>query len=214
MEIRDALQAGTTTAIVSTGGIEQNGPHLALGKHNYMLELACEGIARALGDALCAPVIKLVPEGDIDPPSGHMRYPGTLSLREETFEAVLTDVANSLATHWSMMHKGKIMIRTDSGMNLSPEIYDEFIRPYDQRLLNEFGGGAVHFCGRGSHYIASTCSMGRMYAIAMSQPHLNEMETIYRNTIDKGIKLLGFDKQHAKDALAAGREMNGCVHCW
>lgn len=99
MEVRDALRAGSTTAIVSTGGIEQNGPYLALGKHNYVLQLACEGIARALGDALCAPVIKLVPEGDIDVPSGHMRYPGTLSLRPETFEAVLTDVAKSLAAH-------------------------------------------------------------------------------------------------------------------
>jgi len=117
------------------------------------------------------------------------------------------------AAHWSMMHKGKIMIRTDSGMNLSPEIYDDFIRPYDQRLLDELGGGAVHFCGRGSHYIASTCGMDWIHAIQLSQPHLNEMETIYRNTVDKGIKLLGFSSEHAQEALAAGRRLHGCVHC-
>lgn len=99
LEVRDLMRAGTTTAIVATGGIEQNGPWLALGKHNYVLQLACEEIARALGDALCAPIIKLVPEGGFDPPTGHMRYPGTLSLSAETFEAVLTDVARSLATH-------------------------------------------------------------------------------------------------------------------
>ena len=99
MEVRDALREGKTTAIVSTGGIEQNGPYLATGKHNYVLDLACEGIARTLGDALCAPIIKLVPEGAHDPPTGHMRYPGTLSLRAETFEAVLTDVGRSLAAH-------------------------------------------------------------------------------------------------------------------
>jgi hypothetical protein len=118
------------------------------------------------------------------------------------------------ATHWGMMHAGKIMIRTDSGMNLSPETYDEFIRPYDQLLLNELGGGAVHFCGHGSHFIASACSMEGMYAIAMSQPHLNEMERIYQNTVDKGIRLLGFDRKHAEEALAAGRTLHGCVHCW
>lgn len=117
------------------------------------------------------------------------------------------------ATHWSMMHKGKIMLRTDSGMNLSPAIYDEFIRPYDQRLLNELGGGAVHFCGRGSHYIESCCNMNAMHAIAMSQPHLNEMETIYRHTVDNGITLLGFDRRVADEALAAGRDLHGCVHC-
>ncbi len=118
------------------------------------------------------------------------------------------------SAHWRMMQAGKIMIRTDSGMNLSPEMYEEFIRPYDQRLLNELGGGAVHFCGRGSHYIEHTCKMDRMYAIAMSQPHLNEMETIYQNTVDKQIKLLSFDRTFAEAALAAGRNLHGCVHCW
>jgi len=99
MEVRDALRDGKTTAIVATGGIEQNGPYLATGKHNYVLAGACEGIARALGNALCAPVVKLVPEGGIDNPTGHMRYPGTISLREETYRAVLEDVAGSLRAH-------------------------------------------------------------------------------------------------------------------
>ena len=99
MEVRDLLQTGTNTAIISTGGIEQNGPYVATGKHNYVLAGTCEGIALKLGNALCAPIMKLVPEGDIDEPSGHMRYSGTISLRQETFEAVLEDVASSLEAH-------------------------------------------------------------------------------------------------------------------
>ena len=99
MEVRDEIKAGKTTAIIPTGGVEPNGPYLATGKHNYVLQGACEGIARKLGNALCAPIMKLVPEGSFDPPSGHMRYPGTISLREETFRAVLEDVAGSLAAH-------------------------------------------------------------------------------------------------------------------
>ncbi len=99
MEVRDAIAAGKTTAIISTGGIEQNGPYVATGKHNYILQSACEWIARDLGDALCAPILKFVPEGNIEEPSGHMRYPGTISLREETFQAVLDDIASSLQAH-------------------------------------------------------------------------------------------------------------------
>ncbi len=99
MEVRDALAAGKTTVIIPTGGIEQNGPYVATGKHNYVLQTACEWIARDLGNALCAPIIKLVPEGNIEEPSGAMRYPGTISLREETFEMVLDDVASSLRAH-------------------------------------------------------------------------------------------------------------------
>ena len=99
MDVRDALAAGKTTAIIPTGGIEPNGPWLVTGKHNYVLRANCDAIARDLGNALCAPVMELVPEGQIEPQSGHMRSPGTLSLRQETFEAVLTDVAHSLKVH-------------------------------------------------------------------------------------------------------------------
>lgn len=99
MEVRDAIAAGKTTAIVATGGVEQNGPFLATGKHNYVLQGACEGIARKLGNALCAPIIKLVPEGSHDPKSGAMLYSGSISLRAETFEMVLEDVGESLKQH-------------------------------------------------------------------------------------------------------------------
>ena len=99
MDVRDALDAGKTTAIISTGGIEPNGPWLVTGKHNYVLRANCDAIARKLGNALCAPIFELVPEGSIEPQSGHMRSPGTISLRQETFEAMLTDAAHSLKMH-------------------------------------------------------------------------------------------------------------------
>ena len=113
MDVRDALAAGKTTAIIPTGGIEPNGPWLVTGKHNYVLRANCDAIARDLGNAICAPVMELVPEGQIEPPSGHMRSPGTLSLRQETFEAVLTDVANSLKMHGFT----RIIFIGDSGGN-------------------------------------------------------------------------------------------------
>lgn len=115
MDVRDAMKAGKTTAIISTGGIEPNGPWLVLGKHNYVLRTNCDAIARKLGNALCAPIIELVPEGGIEPKTGHMVSPGTLTLRQETFEAVLTDVVSSLKAHG---FQNVIMIG-DSGGNQS-----------------------------------------------------------------------------------------------
>ncbi len=99
LEVRDAVAAGKRTAIIATGGIEQNGPYLVTGKHNVVLRGMCEAIARKLGDALCAPVIGFVPEGDIERRTGHMRYPGTISVREETYRMLLEDVAGSLRAH-------------------------------------------------------------------------------------------------------------------
>jgi creatinine amidohydrolase len=99
MDVRDALKAGKTTIIIPTGGIEPNGPWLVTGKHNYVLHANCDAIARKLGNALCAPIVKYVPEGDIEPKTGHMASPGTITMREATFQAVLTDVAESLQAH-------------------------------------------------------------------------------------------------------------------
>jgi creatinine amidohydrolase/Fe(II)-dependent formamide hydrolase-like protein len=113
MDVRDAMKAGKTTAIISTGGIEPNGPWLALGKHNYVLKANCDAIARKLGNALCAPIIPLVPEGSIDPKSSHMLTVGTLSMREETFQAMLTDVVHSLKVHGFQ----NIILIGDSGGN-------------------------------------------------------------------------------------------------
>jgi creatinine amidohydrolase/Fe(II)-dependent formamide hydrolase-like protein len=99
MEVRDARDAGKTTVIIATGGVEQNGPYLVTGKHNVVLRATTEAIARKLGNALVAPIVQFVPEGNYDPPTIHMPYPGTISLREETYADLLTDICTSLKVH-------------------------------------------------------------------------------------------------------------------
>lgn len=99
MDVRDAVKSGKTTVIISTGGIEPNGPWLALGKHNFVLKANCDAIARKLGNALCAPIVPFVPEGSIEPKSSHMLTVGTISLEQSTFEALLTDIARSYKAH-------------------------------------------------------------------------------------------------------------------
>jgi hypothetical protein len=100
MEVRDALKAGRTTVIIGTGGVEQNGPYLAGGKHNFVLATVLPEIAKAIGNTLIAPIVKFVPEGAIEPvPRGHMAYPGTISVEATTFEALLTDICRSYKAH-------------------------------------------------------------------------------------------------------------------
>ena len=99
IEVRDRIADGYTTAIIPTGGIEQNGPYLATGKHNVIVEALCPAIADKLGNALCAPIVPFVPEGNIDPPSGAMMYPGSITVRDETYQALLEDIGGSLGVH-------------------------------------------------------------------------------------------------------------------
>ena len=112
-EVRDAIRAGKTTVIFPTGGTEQNGPHMVLGKHNYIVAYAAEQIARRLGNALVAPVLAYVPEGDLDPPAGHMRFPGTITLPHEVFMKVTEYAARS----FKLSGFKDIVLIGDSGPN-------------------------------------------------------------------------------------------------
>jgi creatinine amidohydrolase/Fe(II)-dependent formamide hydrolase-like protein len=113
MEVRDRIRGGHTTAIIPTGGVEQNGPYLTTGKHNVILQSLCPAIAVELGNALCAPIVPFVPEGNIDPPSGAMHFPGSISVRDETFHALLDDIASSLKQNGFR----EIVLLGDSGGN-------------------------------------------------------------------------------------------------
>lgn len=116
VEVRDAIVAGSTTVIVPTAGTEQNGPHMVLGKHKYRMNDGAERIARALGNAVVAPVMTYVPEGQITPPTGHMRYAGTISIPPEVFKSVLEFTARSLKVHGFT----DILFIGDSGPNQRP----------------------------------------------------------------------------------------------
>lgn len=98
-ELQARIAAGTTTVLVPIGGTEQNGPHMVLGKHNVRVRLLATRIAGQLGDAVVAPVLAYVPEGRIDPPVAHMRFAGTISIGETTFEALLESSARSFCRH-------------------------------------------------------------------------------------------------------------------
>lgn len=98
-ELRDRIGAGASTILVPIGGTEQNGPHMALGKHNVRVRALAGRIAATLGNALVAPVLAYVPEGSIDPPAAHMRFSGTISIDGPTFEAVLESAARSFRRH-------------------------------------------------------------------------------------------------------------------
>jgi creatinine amidohydrolase len=98
-ELHARIEAGATTILVPIGGTEQNGPHMVLGKHNTRVRALAAQIAGKLGNAVVAPVLAYVPEGSITPPAAHMRLPGTISISEAAFEAVLESTARSFRQH-------------------------------------------------------------------------------------------------------------------
>jgi creatinine amidohydrolase len=98
-ELKDQIQAGKTTIILPIGGTEQNGPAMALGKHNVRVRALAERIAKTLGNALVAPVMAYAPEGGVNPPTAHMRLPGTITVPDDAFEKTLEYAARSFKLH-------------------------------------------------------------------------------------------------------------------
>lgn len=115
------------------------------------------------------------------------------------------------SVEWGCLHRGGTIIRNDAAMNISGEMYRAFVMPRDQRIISECGGG-IHFCGRGHHYIQQLAQIDGLSCINMSEPKLNDMETIYTNTVDKGILIFGMPAYEVDRATAAGRDLHGLVH--
>lgn len=144
-EVADLQKQGWTTIIIPTGGTEQNGPQLTLGKHNIIVRYTGAEIAKRAGHTLVAPVLAYVPEGKIDPPEGHMRSPGTISLPEPVFAAVLEAAARSfIATGFK-----EVLLIGDSGPNQAPQ------ETVAAKLSGEFAGAGVHVFALTDYYAAN-----------------------------------------------------------
>lgn len=144
-ELRADLQAGKTTILVPIGGTEQNGPQMALGKHNVRVKVLAGKIANTLGDALVAPVIAYVPEGNVDKPEGHLKFPGTITIPPAAFETTLEYAAKS----FKLAGFRNIVFLGDHGG------YQRDDEAVAQRLNREWAGTTVRAYALTEYYHAS-----------------------------------------------------------
>jgi len=151
-ELRDQIRAGKTTVIVPIGGTEQNGSHMALGKHNLRVRYLSEKIARTLGNALVAPVIAYVPEGALAPPTAHMRFPGTITVPEEAFDKIIEYGARS----FKLAGFHDIVFLGDHGS------YQKDEKAVADRLNKEWAAQPIRVHGVEEYYRASESEFGRL----------------------------------------------------
>jgi creatinine amidohydrolase len=145
VEVRSALAQGYTTVIVPSGGLEQNGPHMIVGKHDRIVAWTAGRIASELGHTLVAPVVSYVPEGDYAPPTGHMRFPGTVGVPETVFAGMLEGIARSLKASGFKT----ICFIADHGGSLKPQ------NEVAARLAREWAGDGVKVVSVDDYYKAA-----------------------------------------------------------
>jgi len=193
-EVRDLLAAGKTTVIVASAGNEQNGPHMVLGKHEYIVRHASDRIARKLGNALVAPIVTYVPEGAVDPPSGHMRYPGTITLPNVYFMKIFEYAARSLKAHGF----SDIVFLGDSGGN------QDGMKEVALALNAEWRGGNTRV-----HFVPEYYSDNGFTEWLKTQGETDESIGTHAGISDTS-QLLAVAPQHIrKDKLAKGGGFEG-----
>ncbi len=194
IEVREAIDAGYTTVILPTAGTEQNGPHMVLGKHKYIVHAAAEQIAEELGNALVAPVVTYVPEGDVDPPSGHMRYAGTITLPNEYFMKLVEYAARSFAAHGFT----DIVFIGDSGGN------QRGMSTVADALNEEWSGDPVRV-----HFVGDYYAANGFREWVMEQGHSEETVGRHAGMLDTSL-LLSLAPEHIRsDELAPSGGFEG-----
>jgi len=143
IELRDAIKGGKTTVLVPIGGTEQNGPHMVLGKHNARVWEFAMRIASELGNAIVAPEIAYVPEGAVEPPTGHMKFPGTISIPEDAFEKTLEGAARSFRHHG---FRDVVLLGDHGGYRAS-------LQRVADRLNKEWAGSGVRVHALPEYYV-------------------------------------------------------------
>jgi creatinine amidohydrolase/Fe(II)-dependent formamide hydrolase-like protein len=193
-EVRDLLAAGKTTVIVASAGNEQNGPHMVLGKHEFIMRNAADRIARKLGNALVAPIVTYVPEGSIDPASGHMQKPGTISLPNVYFMKIYEYTARSLRAHGFT----DIVFLGDSGGN------QDGMEEVALALNSEWRGGKTRV-----HFVPEYYSGNGFVDWLKTQGETEESIGTHAGISDTS-QLLAIAPQHVrKDKLAKGGGYEG-----
>ena len=191
-ELRDEIGSGKTTIIVPIGGTEQNGPHMVLGKHNVRARVLAERIARALGNALVAPVMAYVPEGGTAPPTAHMRFPGTITMAEDTFAQVLESAARSFRLHGFR----DIVFLGDHGG------YRKIDKAVATRLNREWASSAVRVHAVDEYYAATETA----YPQALKRKGLRDDEIgTHAGLADTSLALAVDPRLVRAEQLSAGR---------
>ena len=117
-----------------------------------------------------------------------------------------------LNAHWGLMMKGNVLIRDDSAVNLSPELYEEFALQYDAHLLDYYKGGAMHYCGKGDHFVEILAKEKSLTGINLSQPELNDMDKIYNAVSENGKRIIGLPTSACREYIKKENPVCGIIH--
>ena len=114
-----------------------------------------------------------------------------------------TDNFDGFSHQHAITIKGKILIRNDSAIMISPEMYAEQVAIHDEFVLKEMGGGGIHSCGKIDFNIPEIFKTPFLECFDFGQSYLNDVDLVYSMAKEKKIPLLRI--RPGKDELISGK---------
>jgi creatinine amidohydrolase len=133
VEVKTALSAGKTTALIYTGGVEQRGPQNANGGHNLMAYATVKAIAERLGNAIFMPVLPFTPN------NANAELPGTIGITNDLLAAILERITEQSITNG---FKNVILMGDHGGGQ--PEVYTRVATQLEGKYAKQ--GIHVYYC--------------------------------------------------------------------
>ena len=118
-------------------------------------------------------------------------------------QPLITDGPAGFSHQHATTFVGKILIRDDSSIMVSPEMYREHVAPHDEFVLREMGGGGVHVCGNADHLAAEYVRLPSVRGIDLGQPEMNDLDSLYAHARERRIPLIRMSVP--EDELVSGR---------
>jgi len=120
-------------------------------------------------------------------------------------EPYVSDTSDNFSHQHATMIKGRILLRDDSVIMMSPEMYRSIVAPHDQRVLRELGGGGVHTCGKADRHLPAFLELPSIRCLDLGQSELNDIDGLYTQLKARRIPLTRV--KVSRDDLASARIM-------
>lgn len=106
---------------------------------------------------------------------------------------------NDWSFHSMTKVRGGVRICEDAPTNISPSAYLEFCRPYNERALAEFGGGWIHYCGRGHQILPHILDTPGVYGVNFGNPEMQDLSALYAEARKRGIGIISWNRPLAEE---------------
>jgi hypothetical protein len=132
------------------------------------------------------------------------RVTETLLAMEKIFRPLTLDRLDPKANaQHGYMIPGRLLIRNDSSILITPDMYAEQVQPHDERILEELGGGSIHFCGNGEHLVGKMLGIEHLEGLDFGDSRSMDIGRIYAMCRERGVAISNVNP--SREDLVSGK---------